>query len=266
MHNYGLNPFCILKKRWRSKPNSSNNLGRFKMIDEDILKQVAKVEKERVASGGKPMGDLDKLTLATKLQKEKISTEACTGIAKQLQELTTKVNDLSGNGIGVSSLRSEYLKLGTALGISRTKTRSEQKPLAQPKVPSVQEREAAILLAFKTAGVKKLKSGHFSKTLIHNAAVQILKDAGAVIIVDGKERGFTLSPTQVQGAFKNLCQASVDMTAEDIQIVATVLGQNPRGKPVKIALKKTVADDKAAVTAAKKRIADFKQRIESLAS
>jgi len=231
------------------------------MIDAEILKQVEKIAKEKIASGGKPMGDLAKLNLATKLQTEKISEEACSEIKELLIEITGKVADLRSNDIPTGSLKAEYLKLGTALGISRTKSDTPKPRSNQPKAPTPQEREAAILLAFNDGTVEPLKSGHYPKALIHNRAVEILKEAGAALIVDGQERGFALSPTQVQAPFTKLCQASVNLTQEDIDVVTKLTGQAPRGTPVKIALKKTVEKDKAGLTAAKKRITEFKDRI-----
>jgi hypothetical protein len=234
------------------------------MIDPEILKEVERIAKEKIASGGKPMGDLAKLNLATKLQTEKISEEACAEIKELLVEITGKVSDLRSNDIPTGSLKAEYLKLGTALGISRTKPDAPKPRSNQPKAPTPQEREAAILLAFKDGTVKPLKSGHYPKALIHNRAVEILKEAGARIIVSGDERVFNLSPTQVQAPFANLCQASVALTQEDIDTVTQITGQVPRGTPVKIALKKTVEKDTAALTAAKKRITEFKERISQL--
>lgn len=231
------------------------------MIDADILKEVEKIAKEKIASGGKPMGDLAKLNLATKLQTEKISEEACSEIKELLVEITGKVADLRSNEVPTGSLKAEYLKLGTALGISRTKSDTSKPRTRQQKAPTPQEREAAILLAFKDGKVKPLKSGHYSKALITYRAVEILKDAGACMIINGEERGLTLSPTQVQAPFAKLCQATVAMTQEDIQKVTEITGQVPRGNPVKIGLKENIKKDQSLTIAAKKNIKDMKIRI-----
>ncbi len=201
-------------------------------FDKDILDEIEKKEKER----GKPFGQLERLEMATELQKQRYSAKACEEAKDMLIDLQNRVRDLKAIKVSVSSLKGEYAKLGTALGIKAGGKQTAEPTVEKKLRPTTDERKAAILQAFTDGSIEPLKSGHFPQAAVSKQAAKILYDAGTRWS-KGQSEPILPAPS-VQAAYKALCQQSEPMTEEDKQATG-----NPTGKPVKVKLLKAVTDN-----------------------
>lgn len=225
-------------------------------FDESVIKQVEQEEKDR----GKPYGAIERVTRAAELQKIYLSEEACNDAKKVLIDLQGQVRDLVKAGASIASLKPEFMKLGTALGM--TASGKSSKASANPedvkakiKFPTTAERQAAILLAITESGIEKLQSGHIPQALVTQEASANLRIHGAVLgMKNGKEID-NLPPTSVQAAYKKLCQQPVRMTEEDKQTSGITTGN-----PVKVKIREAFSSSD--VAAARATISGMADRIK----
>ncbi len=201
-------------------------------FDKDVLAEIEKKEADR----GKPFGELERLQMATKLQTERYSANACQEAKDMLVDLQNRVRDLKAIDVSVSSLKGEYLKLGTALGI-KAGGKQTAEPTAEKKLrPTTDERKAAILVAYTDGGIEPLESGHLPQSAVTTKAADILYKAGTRWREN--QTGPVLPAPTVQASYKALCQQSEPMTEKDKQASG-----NPTGKPVKVKLLKSITDN-----------------------
>ncbi len=190
------------------------------MIDKDIVEKIEAIAKERKT----PMGEIERLELGAKLQKEKLSEDLCSSVREDLKTITNKVKDLAKNDVGISSLIPELNKLATAMN-RKVGTADARKPVRVR--PSAAVKKAAILFAFHDKKIQpKLSQDMFSITSISKAADDILKMHNPKF--DGLKIG------ELNAAINDLCVASVACTDKD----KDAFDKRPRGKtPKKTKLK-----------------------------
>ncbi len=175
-----------------------------------------------------------------------LAENLCKDALSTLEGLTVTVRDLRKNSVPVGSLRAEYAKLGTALGISRTTTVK----VASSR-PNSKERAAAIVVAFaKRLVANKLDKGLYPKT-------SIVMGANACLTNYNPNFG-ELTVSEINPVINSCCIKPEAMTADDKK-----LAPGGRGKEVKTKLMKPFTAP-AEIAKAKTILEQYRERIRDI--
>jgi hypothetical protein len=175
-----------------------------------------------------------------------LSANLCRDALNTLKGLTDTVRDLRKNSVPVGSLKGEYAKLGTALGVSRTTTVK----VASSR-PNSKERAAAIIVAFAERNVpNKLEKGLYPKT-------SIVMGANACL-TNFNPKFDQLTAAEVNPVINSTCITVAALTADDKKIAP-----GGRGKEVKTKLMKPLTTA-AEIAKAKTILKQYKERIKNM--
>lgn len=191
-------------------------------------------------------GGMAELLKSQREARELLSASLCKDALNTLQGLTHTVRDLRKNSVPVGSLRAEYAKLGTALGINRKKD-----PITDSSRPTSKERAAAIVVAFADGKVpNKLEKGLYPKTSIVMGANACLTNYNAAF---GQ-----LEPSEINPVISKVCIRPEALTVQDKKVAP-----GGRGKGAKTKLMKPFTTA-AEIAKAKAILEQYKERIKNM--